>query len=93
MTRYNKQSIKSHKRRRLAKGTVPRKYILNSDTTLPAKDAAMTSDENKKALINFICNITHTNSSLHLIGEDGIFGHEEADVNVISYLLKLLPEK
>ena len=91
--RYNEQSIKSHERRRRAKGTVSRKYTLKSDTTLPAKDAVMTSAENKKALINFICNTTYTNSSLHLIGEDGIFGHEEADTNLISYLLKLLPEK
>lgn len=91
--RYNEQSIKSHERRRRAKGTVSRKYTLKSDTTLPAKDAVMTSAENKKALINFICNTTHTNSSMHLIGEDGIFGHEEADTNLISYPLKLLPEK
>jgi len=90
---YNDQSIKFHERHRRAKGTVPRKYTLNSDTTIPAKNAVMTSDENKKALINFICNTTHTNSSLHLIAENGTFGHEEADVNVISYLLKLLPEK
>ena len=53
----------------------------------------MKSDENKRALIQYLCDANKTNPQLQLIEEDCIYDHEEANVNIISYLLKMLSEK
>ena len=69
---YYKYAIKSHERQRWAKGTTPKQYVLNGNTILPAKDIIMKSDENKKALIQYLCNLDMQNSHLQLIGDDSI---------------------
>ena len=43
------------------------------------------SDET--SLIKYICAADSLSSGLTLVGEDSLFEHEEADVNLISYLL------
>jgi hypothetical protein len=93
--RYDKHSIKSHERLRRAKGSVPREYVLNDNTILPAKDVIMKSDVNKRALIAYMCNTesARDHPNLQLIGDACVYQHEEADVKVISYLLELLPQK
>jgi len=53
----------------------------------------MKCDENKRPLINFLCDMDHTNQFiLSLIGEGGPYTHEEADVVIISYLLELIQQ-
>jgi len=52
----------------------------------------MKCDENKRSLINFLCDMHHTNQLLSLIGEGGLYTHEEADVVIISYLLQLIQQ-
>ena len=91
--RYDKQSIKCHERIRRAKGNKPREYMLNSNTELPARDIFMKSDENKRKLIQYMCNTNITNPHLRLIGDDCIYGHEEADVKIICYLLEMLSQR
>jgi len=91
--RYDKHSIKSHERQRRAKSSKSHEYVLNSNTILPAKDVVMKSDVNKSALIQYMCDANRTNPHLQLIGEDCEYHHEEADVKIISYLLKLSPQR
>ena len=90
---YKENSVKSHERQRRAKGIAPRAYELRSETILPSKENIMKSDQNKKSLIQFLCNMEHNHNSLHLIGEDSPYTHEEADVTIMSYLVKIHQEK
>lgn len=54
----------------------------------------MKSDHNKKELIKALCSSAHHFPLLELIGEEQcVFNHEEADVNIISYLLLLYEDK
>ena len=89
--RYDKHSIKSHERLRRAKGVISQDYVLNTNTMLPAKEVIMKSDNNKAALIQHLCEADHSNPHLHLIGDQSVYRHEEADVKLISYLLEMLP--
>lgn len=91
--RYDENSVKAHERQRRAQGVSPRMYTLKSDMPLPPKDVIMKLDENKRALIHYLCKSHPQNPCVRLIGEDSLYQHEEADVKIISYLLTLLPEK
>src|SRR6218665_1327694 len=91
--RYDQHSIKTHERQRRAKGNKQRQYVLRSNTMLPAKDIIMKSEENKRSLIQYICGSKTTNPRVHLIGEDCDYGHEEADVKIITYFLQMLPQR
>lgn len=48
----------------------------------------MKCEQNKKSMVNFICDKEHSHQSLSLIGERNPNTHEEADVTIISCLLK-----
>ena len=85
--------MKSHERQRRAKGIAPRAHELRSETLLHSKENIVKSDQNKKSLIQFLCNTEHNHNSLHLIGEDSPYTHEEADVTIMSYLVKIHQEK
>jgi len=65
--------------------------VLNSNTILPAKDVIMKSDVNKCALIQYLCDVNKMNPQMQLIGYKCEYHHEEADVKIISYRLKLSP--
>ena len=67
--------------------------MLNSDAVLPVKDVIMKSDVSKRKLIQYTCKANKTNPQLQLIGDDCVYYHEESDVKIISYLLKLLPQR
>jgi len=86
---YQEHSIKSHERRRRAKGAAPRDYNLTDETVLPARDIIMKSDQNKKSFIKHLCSAENPNESVHIIGEECPYTHEEADVKLVSYLLHL----
>jgi len=61
LDRYDKHSIKSHERQRRAKERKSQEYVLNSNTILPARDVIMKSDANKRALIQYMCNVNRHN--------------------------------
>ncbi len=53
----------------------------------------MTSTKNKRKLIQLLCE-NSTFENVHMIGEENcMFGHEEADVNIISYILYLVQKQ
>ena len=91
--RYDKHSIKYHERQRWAKGSQFHQYVLSSNTILTAKDVIMKSDVNKHALIQYLCDANKMNPQLQLIRDKCEYHHEEADVKIVSYLLKLSPQK
>ena len=87
---YNKHSIKYHERQRRAKGTTTKEYQLDKDNTiLPSQAIIMKCDKNKTALIKYLCSVENAVGNLKLIGVNSEFSHEEADVKILSYLLKL----
>ena len=92
--KYMPGSIKSHERMRRAGGLVPKHHTLSKDTPISVRDIIMKSDHNKEQLIKLICDTNHGCPTLHLIGKDqSRFNHEEADVNIVSYLLLLYEQK
>jgi len=70
--RYDKHSIKCHDRQRWAKGSQFHQYVLSSNTILPAKDLIMKSDVNKRALIQYMCDVNKMNPQLQLIRDECI---------------------
>ena len=75
-------------------GTTVQEHTLSMNTPLHAREVTIKSDQNKSQLIKTICNINHGSPTIRLIDEEQfIFGHEEADVNIISYLQMLHGEK
>ena len=92
--KYIPGSTKSHERARRARGIKTPLHNLTAESPLPSRDVVMKSDYNKKQLIRVICSINHGFPHLVLIGEEQcLFKHEEADVNIISYLLFLKESK
>ena len=71
-----------------------REHILSSESPLPCREVVMSSSQNKRQLIKTVCDTPHGNPLLHLVGDDQcLFDHEEADVNIISYMLHLQANK
>jgi len=65
---------------------------LEMNTPLPARDHVMGNVRNKAQLIQLLSTCT-SESNVRLIGEANCtFGHEEADVNMISYALLMIKE-
>ena len=63
-------------------------YDLQRNAILPAKEDIMKSSRNKQQLIKHISE-TKVHGKLHLIGDKQCkFDHEEADVNIIAYMLE-----
>ena len=92
--KYLPGSMKSHERLRRAGGTVPRHHTLSKDMPLPSQDIIMKRDEDKDQLIKLFCDTNHGCPTLHIIGkEQSMFNHEEADANIVRYLLTLHEEK
>ena len=90
---YNEDSIKSHERERRAAAIIPQYHTLTQNTVLPPMDVVMKNVHNKKQLIEQLCLAPH-DEHIHIIGEqECIYGHEEADVNIITYMLSLLKER
>ena len=91
--RYVDGSLKSHERVRRAQGVMPGEFLITSDSPLPCRETVMKNSENKKRLIDTICyhNVKESPHNMHLIGDkQNTFGHEEADVTIISYLFLLI---
>ena len=60
-------------------------HKLTRETVLPRREAIMNSNSTKKELIYQLC-INRTPDNITMVGEEQcLFGHEEADVNILSY--------
>lgn len=90
---YISDSVKSHERERRADGMVPPKHTLHLHTPLPPKDTVLKSAHNKKQLIAQLCNRAGCEGVVMIGEEQCMFGHEEADVNIITYVLHLITMK
>lgn len=92
---YIDGSIKSHERERRACGIASQHLIINENTPLPNKNSFMANENNKRQLIKLLCSSNYNkNSLIHLIGENNCeFEHEEADVMMISYVLRMIEIK
>lgn len=87
---YIDGSTKSHERERRANGVVTRQLLLTENSPLPNRNMFMASESNKRQLIELLCSMDYPNH-IHLIGENNcLFGHEEADVLLISYTLEMV---
>jgi len=75
--RYDKHSIKYHERQRVSISSVCTEQQYNTTS----KDI-MKSDVNKH-----LCDANRMNPQLQLIGDECEYHHEEAVVNIVSYLL------
>ena len=84
--RYIKDSLKSHERERRRGGKMMPDYELTYTSILPPRDVIMKNPRNKQILIRLLCGCS-VPDNIHMVGEaDNLFGHEEADVAIISYV-------
>ena len=84
--KYKGISAKDHERIRCA-GEVTIDYDLSITSHLPKRDAVMKSKHNKRMLANVLSTFNlGDNVTLESV-EDGFFGHDEADITIISYVL------
>ncbi len=90
--RYFDVSIKSHERERRTVGMKYPSHKLTMQTLLPTRDAVMKNTSNKKELIHQLC--SNVGSEVVTLVAEGqcLFGHEEADVNIIAYLNLLIQQ-
>ena len=74
---------------------VPPDIKMTMTTPLPARNVLMKNANNKKQLIGLLCSAHNDDDvNVKVIGqEDEEFGHEEADINIISYTLRLATEE
>jgi len=88
--KYDDNSPKTHERNRRTGSQVLQEYSMTIGMELPPRDAIMKNTSNKKQLIKLLCD--HGSSpKVKLIGEEQcLFNHEEADVNIISYVLHVV---
>jgi hypothetical protein len=71
---------------RYAAGKLYSNYKFNMYTVLPVLDAILKNSNSKMELISMLC-ISHQHNNVSMIGEEAnIFGHEEADASLISYV-------
>ena len=90
--RYRDNSIKSHERDRRTSGVSKLDIQLDINTPLPARDRVISNVKNKTQLIQHLCQ-GNQEPSVDMVGDDEcIFGHEEADVNMVSYALMMSRE-
>ena len=91
--RYFDGSIKCHERERRGGGVKYPHHKLTMQTPLSTRDTIIKKTSNKKELIHQLC-VSGTFQNVHLIREDQcMFGHGEADVNIISYTHHLVTEE
>ena len=84
--RYIKDSLKSHERERRRGGKMMPDYELTYTSILPPRDVIMKNPRNKQILIRLLCGCS-VPDNIHMVGEaDNLFGHEEDDVAIISYV-------
>ena len=85
--KYHNVSAKDHERTRRA-GEVIADYELSITSALPKRDAILKSKNNKRMLASILCTFELGNNASMETKEDGVFGHDEADVTMVSYVLQ-----
>jgi hypothetical protein len=90
--KYFEGSIKSHERSRRAADAHCPSHHLTMDTVLPPREVVMKNTENKKQLLKLLCE-ANTADHIHMTCEGlCLFGHEEADVCIVTYLQRIIQE-
>ena len=90
--RYRDNSIKSHEHDRRTSAVSKLDIQLDLNTPLPAMYQVINNVKNKTQLIQHLCQ-GNQEPSVDMIGDDEcMFGHEEADVNMVSYALMMSRE-
>jgi hypothetical protein len=85
--KYNDVSAKDHERvRRAGIGSI--NYELTVNTPLPRREAIMRNKHNKRQLAKVLSTFNFGKDVTIDSHSDGIFGHDEADITMISYLLQ-----
>ena len=85
--RYDDRSAKDHERKwRAGEGSV--NYNITISSKLPCRDAIMKSKANKKALVRVVSTFNLGNNVTMVGRVDSMYSHDEADITIISYLLK-----
>ncbi len=88
--KYDDTSIKTYERNRRAGNVIYPSYQLTIATDLQPRDTVMKNTNNKKKLIQLLCESNNL-PNVNMIGEDAcIFAHEEADINMISCMLLVI---
>ncbi len=69
-------------------GEVVIDYELSITSPLPKRDAILKSKRNKRRLASVLCTFSLEDTVTMETHDDGAFGHDEADVTMISYVLQ-----
>ena len=85
--KYQEISPKDHERtRRAGVGTVD--YNLNLQTILPRREAIMKNKNNKRELSALLSRHNYGKQTTVESQSDGLYGHGEADITILSFVLK-----
>ena len=77
-----------HERIRRGKGMQPAAHELQPNMPLPSRETIMQSSRNKESLISRLCE-AESSANILLIGDKECgYGHEEADINIVSYMIE-----
>jgi hypothetical protein len=85
--KYEDISAKDHERIRQA-GEVIIDYELSITSPLPKRDAILKSKNNKRSLASVLCTFNVGENVTMDTRDDDAFGHDEADITMISYVLQ-----
>ena len=86
--KYEDNSAKDHERMRRA-GEGSTKYNLTVNAPLPARESVMRNKHNKRSLSKVLASFDMGNNVTVECQDDGGFGHEEADVTMVAYMLQV----
>ena len=84
---YADESAKDHERRRRA-GVGSTTFNLAMNSPLPSGEAVMKNKHNKRGLSRLLCTFNLGCGLTVDSIDDGVFGHDEADITIISYMLQ-----
>ncbi len=85
--KYHDISAKDHERMQRA-GEVIIDYELSITTSLPKRDAILKSMNNKRMLASILSTFSVGENVIIDSRDDGVFNHDEADITMVSYVLK-----
>ncbi|KAK3098071.1 hypothetical protein FSP39_015885 [Pinctada imbricata] len=84
--KYENVSAKDHERKRRANEVVTN-YELSISSKLPKRDAIMKNKINKRQLGSVLCTFDFGDGVTTDSSDDYVFGHDEADITMVSYVL------
>ncbi len=85
--KYHDISAKDHERMRRAREVII-DYELSITTSLPKRDAILKSKNNKRMLASVLSAFSAGENVIIDSRDDGVFNHDEADITMVSYILK-----